>query len=69
MANGPDTLDNVDVINMTNVALDSGIIMAAIVECPKVTFDLTVTGLIELAKAKVDPEVIRTMQRKASQQP
>ena len=65
----PQTLDNSDIVNLTVAGLDPGIIIGAIVACPKVTFATDTAGLIELAKAKVSTEVIKAMQTKQAAQP
>ena len=69
MNGGPSTLANTDIISLVNATLDPSVITSSIVACPKVTFDLSVAGLLALAGAKVSGEIIRVMQTKQAQQP
>jgi len=60
------TLSNKDVIELVGVGLDDDNVIATIKGAKKVTFDLSVNGLKQLAGAKVSNRVITAMRAKAA---
>lgn len=59
-------MTNKDVIDLVTAGLDDENMLAAIKDAKEVTFDLSVTGLKQLAAAKVSNRVIAAMRAKAA---